>query len=164
MRGASIWTIDEALLNVAPLPGKPRTLEATAAARNVALRDTPALIDSLAADIVVAPEPEPGASDRSREITVKAITVRFQDATITGQGALFAEPGGAVSGLINACIDRPTALARFARDAGVLDGREANAAEAALALAAMAGNGRLCGPVTVRDGNIGIAGVTFARY
>lgn len=166
MRGSTAWTAEEALLNVAPLPGKPRTLESTIAVRNVALRDTPARIDSIAANFLLAPEPDADApnANRAREIAVNAMRVQFLEATITGDGALFVAPGGSVSGVIDACIDRPAALARFARGAGVLQGREADAAEAALALAAMAGNGRLCGPITVRDGRIGIAGVTFAKY
>ncbi len=95
-------------------------------------------------------------------LDLRRIAIEAEGAQILLQGSIRRDAAGYPEGVLEADIANPSGLAALLQKLGALSEREAERAAAALTLAAIAGGGRIKGPVTLKDGAARIAGVKIA--
>ncbi len=92
----------------------------------------------------------------------RRIIVDAEGAQILLTGNIRVDEAGYPEGALEADIANPSGLALLLQKLGALSPQEAERASAALTLAAIAGGGRISGPVALKNGEARIAGVKIA--
>lgn len=119
-------------------------------------KDRSASGEKLLADFVVRPTPE-GPS-----VVIRRFRLETSGATIECDGDLTLDVEGRPQGVLSAKLVNPKGFVTFLAGLGALKPEEAKGAQAALALAALAGGGVLTAPIELAAGDARIAGVKIA--
>lgn len=104
---------------------------------------------------------QPDAFGR-RRIDVLGLEALINGSALTARGALY-EQAGAYEGRLDAELEKPVGLARAGAALGLLTPDETRAAEAGLAMLAVAAGGKIAAPIIIQDETVSLAGVTLGR-
>lgn len=85
------------------------------------------------------------------------------ETSLTLDGSLDYGGGGITAGRFNSTLRKPAGLVRVLSAANLIDSKEAEAAEAALAMLAVASGGSITAPIEISNGDIRLGGMVIAR-
>jgi hypothetical protein len=153
---------------VAPDTDDAGTLEASLQAADIVLRaqKREARASSLMVDAAIAEFPSPAAAPERGEIggavEIRKFAADLDGARISLAGRIRLDERGYPQGALKAEIADPGGVAQFLGDIGALPAAEAERAAASLALLAIAGGGKIKGPIELKDGKASFAGIALA--
>lgn len=148
------------LMSVAPKRGEPERIEASLMLEGGRAALGEERIDAPRFELFI----EAGDGEKGREIIARRIAGTLEGSEFAVAGAIGFDVEDRPAGVLEAEIAAPQGLAEFLRKTGALTRAEADQAGAALALAAIAGGGRLKGPIELKDGAASVAGVEIAKF
>lgn len=154
------------LLTVAPAETDRRTLEASLAVSNLIARAGGAEISSPTVEAMIAfndPEkrtPEArAASAADGVLELRRVYIEAGGGKLTLSGVLSIDETGRPQGALKVQAIKPGAFARILGDFGAIGEGDAEALDAALSLASIAGGGKLKAPLVLEHGYASIVGV-----
>jgi hypothetical protein len=160
--GSGRWSLDAATINIAPSSSDLRQFDLSArlfGVESASVAETTWSIARLDAAVSLSPKETDGA----RALIAHGIAAAFTGALVRLAGTLVLAANGAPTGRLDAQIEKPVGLVRAIEGAGLLAGEEARAAEAGLAMLAVASGGTLSAPLDFEDGEVRLAGVRIAK-
>lgn len=157
--GGAALSAEKFLLSIAPAATDLRRIEASLIVDKFALVRAGETIDAPHIEAFVETEER---AARGREISLKHVSIEAEGARLLLQGKLGVDANGFPEGVLQAEITDPAGLAALLGKTGALSPGEADQAAAALTLAAIAGGGKLKGPIELKNGAARIAGVKIA--
>lgn len=167
-------SLGELIVDVAPAPGDPSTLTLSLAARDIVYKYGPGADDPISvtrfdtalalsqSDMLIGPDPLEIWRRAAGKLTIMGLSANINGAELSLTGALAIDPEGWPDGKITTMIRKPAGLAPAIARTGALGPREAQAAAAGLAMAAIASGGAIEAPIVLENGVATIAGVKIA--
>jgi hypothetical protein len=154
------------LLTVAPAESDHRTLEASLSVSRLIVRTAGAEVAAPTFEAMIAlnnPEAlEPGSQawrDAGGGLELRRVYVETGGGKLILTGALAIDEAGRPEGALRVEATKPGAFARLLGDLGAIEMADAEALEASLSLASIAGGGKLKAPLLLEDGYASIIGV-----
>ncbi len=160
--GGARVTVAAAVLNLGPSLESPAGIDVTTRVFNAdtTTRDGATVsIEQLDAAVSISDSDLSG----QRQVALHGVKTTINQARLSAQGALVVADDGALSGRLDAKIGTPAGLAQALAAAHMLDGEEARAAEAGLAMLAIASGGSIAAPIDFDEGEIRLGGIRLAR-
>lgn len=160
------------VLDLAPEAGAPSDLTLSLAASDVTsdLEERALAVDRLQtvmtltnADLLTATGDAGPWRAAGGALQIAGLIAELDEASFSAAGALTLDDAGRPDGALKAELRNPAGLAPAIAALGGLSTEEAEAAVAGLALAAMAGGGRIAAPIEFSDGAARIGGVKLAE-
>ena len=151
-------SVGAATINVAPSAADPATLQAS-----LRLLAVEAVGLYAVERFDAAASLQPADSAGGRRLDIHGAELVVNGATLKAQGSLAFAPGAAARGRLDAELQKPVGLARALVGARLLVADEAKAAEAGLALLAVASGWIIRAPIEWEEGEVRLAGVRIAR-
>lgn len=96
-------------------------------------------------------------------LSIAHFHLNIEDANITAKGRLTLDDDDYPAGRVDATIEQPAGAAHLLGKAGLLPPDQADAAAAGLTLAAIAGGGKITGPIILEDGAARLGGIKLAE-
>ncbi|MEQ8936253.1 MAG: DUF2125 domain-containing protein, partial [Amphiplicatus sp.] len=149
---------DKVLLSVAPEASDHERIQASLIIEKLSAGLNAGAIDAARIEAFV----EIAETAAGFALDLRRIAVDAEGAQILLTGSIHVDDAGYPEGVLEADIANPSGLAGLLQKLGALSPQEAKQASAALTLAAIAGGGRINGPVALKNGEARIAGVKIA--
>ncbi len=156
--GSERILVGAATVNIAPSAVDPATLQASL---RILAVEAIGLFAVERLDAAASLGPADSAGERRLDIRGAELVVN--GATLKAQGILMFAPGAAARGRLDAELQKPVGLARALASVRLLNADEAKAAEAGLAMLAVASGGIIRAPIEWDKGEVRLAGVRIAR-
>ncbi|MGD9799693.1 MAG: DUF2125 domain-containing protein [Parvularculaceae bacterium] len=97
-----------------------------------------------------------------RRVDVLGLEAVVNDGVLSASGSLGIDSAG-VTGQLDAGVEKPVGIVRAIAAAGLLDENDAQAAQAGLAMLAVASGGRIAAPIEFQGNEVRLAGVSLGR-
>lgn len=154
------------LLTVAPSETDHGTLEASLAISNMRAISSGSNIEAPTVEAMIAlrsPQASASAADvsgaASGDLELRRVYIEAGGGKLTLSGVLSIDESGRPQGALNVLATKPGAFARILGQVGAIGKDDAEALDAALSLAAIAGGGKLKAPLVLEHGYASIVGV-----
>lgn len=158
--GARAASIRSLVVNVGPVAKGDDRLDVALRALDIAPPDRDVLV---AERIDAAARLYPPDAAARRRIEIIGLEAIVNEARLAAHGDVFLD-GDGVNGRLDASVEKPVGLVRAMRAFGVLAGDdEARAAEAGLAMFAIAAGGEIVAPIEFDEDGVSIGGVSLGR-
>jgi hypothetical protein len=151
-----------AIINLGPSPENLADLDASLRIlnANVTMRNGAAVsVEQLDAAVSVSQKDMSGA----RVVALHGAETTINEAKLAAQGTLLLASNGALTGRLNAKLEKPVGLARALASAHLIGADEARATEAGLAMLTVASGGAIDAPIDFEEGEIRLGGIRLAK-
>ncbi len=177
----ALMTMDDVLIKARPAYGNPAQIDISLIATGAQLSLPPEGADLTAQHEASAARDEmtPGqpitidrveavvsidAGAHGGKLTITGFAMRTDDGELSLTGELVPDAKGRPTGDIDIEIINPTALVTEVKAAGLLTSVQADALNAALSVASLAGGGKVRTTITIKNGEARLYGIVVARF
>jgi len=156
---AGRYAFDSLNLNFGPDKDDPAAFDISLRALGVEISKAPETrIDRLDAAIRLSPVD----AFSNRRINVLGFEAQIDESLLKAEGALV-NRAGSIEGRLDANLEKPVGLARAIANFGSLTEEETRAAEAGVAMLAVASGGAIAAPIVIENGEVSLAGLMLGR-